>query len=236
MLRKLIRIAPLVLAAAMIPYKAAAEEPAAKQEEPPRFELHGNMGIHSGYYPSGFPLIDNPVIQGEMSLTRNYENGNCGLTLWGSYDTKAKTANEWDATAECSWKPKCFALNAGVAHYNFPHDPLDKLNIVFGKVELNVPSHPSLKYERFFNDGSGGITTFGIGHTFKKPLIEISASLIYNDGMLIDDSAFTHAKTVVGFPYEKKNGVTVKPSVGFIKAFGHDDFEDRVFGGIEFSF
>ncbi len=197
---------------------------------PQKIEVASSVGIYGGYFPSGFPVIDSPVIQGETNISyRGFT-----LTLWGSYDIERNRANEWDAIVDYSRKVGKLNLSTGYGYFVIPHTDVDKLNNVYGRVSFDVPLNPSVKWEYLFNDGSGHVFTFGVEHEFDVP-IKLSAAAVYNHEMFLDDSEFTHLKGSIGVPL-RKGKLKVTPSINGIKALDHQNFEDQLFFSVRFDF
>ena len=85
-----------------------------------------------------------------------------------------------------------------------------------------------------FNDGSGHVFTFGVGHEFDAP-VELSAAVVYNHNMFLEDSEFTHLKGSVGIPL-KFEKLKITPSITGIKALDHQNFDDQLFLSMKFDF
>ena len=218
-------------------------------DEKLQFKSAASFDVNSDYVWRGFLLDDDPVMQMGISVRK------FGLTatLWGSIDMENKdnrTSEEIDYILDFTHKlTDKLSISLGHTYYDYPLTSLYSREFYAG-ISLDYFLSPKLYWYRDYGKeitggGKGDYISLDLSKTVPISgtnwTIGLTGHAGYNDKLFIKGSG-GNACIIVGLSIPINEKTTVSPSIvyslpfGDVKASSDGNQNDRVFGGVNFSF
>ena len=212
-------------------YLAATQpQPGSKEPEdleptpPSPLSFGWDITLASKYLFQGIDYSDGkPVVQPEGIIT--YKG--FSAILWFSHDLDKKVSNEFDLYLQYSQEMENLSLNAGYAHFNYPHrEEWDPSQEVYADVSYSTILNPSLSIHYDFDAGKGIYSTLGISHGVETPAgtLSLGSNLFYQSNYY-DQTGIPSIEFNTSIEYSISS-FTITPSISYFLTWENGDFTE----------